>query len=181
MRFPQQQEEMRQFMDRITPNNWNIFTLETGKYICDVAGTLNVLLILKDYTPEDDLFTVARVRGPMSFVRLNGIMTAKIEVWIYPHGDLHKEAGTSWKGTIIHELAHVAVYRCVASKKKAHKTEGVISLLDVEEEPHGPTFQRALTVMLNRAIAEFGDEVLEDGVLSELVDDLDYYEYVDPM
>jgi hypothetical protein len=180
VRFPGELGEIRQFMDGITPNNWNIYTNEKGRYIHEIAGTLNVFLVLKDDTAEDDHLRAGGVLSSMSFVWVDGIVTAKIEVWICLHRDLHGLAGMSWKGTILHELAHVAVHRCVAFRKKAHKTEGDINHHDIEEGSHGRSFQRALTVMLNRAIAAFGKEVLGDGVLSELVGDLDYYDFVDP-
>ena len=181
MEFPGEMEKMREFMTRITPNNWNIYSNGTGKYICDIPGTLNVFLSLKEMPLEyGPPYLLGAVIGPMSFVRLNNVMTARIEVCMYLNELIREWFGDDWRTTLIHELAHVAEFRWIAFRKKAHKTEGQVDVHDLGGVTHGPVFQRALVVMLNRAMAAFGDEVLVDDVLPATVRDLDHYEYVDP-
>jgi hypothetical protein len=179
MEFPGEMEKMREFMTRITPNNWNIYSNGTGKYICDVPGTLNIFLRIKEATFDPGRpLVLGAVHGPMSFVRLNNVMTAKVEVRVY----LDKEIRLyfdDWKTTLIHELAHVAEFRWIALRRKAHRREEDVGVFDLKGVTHGPMFQRALIVMLNRAMKAFQGQISERDVLSETVGDLDYYEYVD--
>jgi hypothetical protein len=179
MEFPIETEKMREFMTRITPSNWNIYSNGNGKYICDVPGTLNIFLRLKEARFDDGPpYLLGAVVGPMSFVRLNNVMTARAEVHIYLSEDIRLYCD-DWRTTLIHELAHVAEFRWIAFRKKANRTEGEAGVFDLEGVTHGPVFQRALVVMLNRAMMALKDKVLVDNVLPETVGDLDYYEYVD--
>jgi hypothetical protein len=180
MEFLAETEKMREFMTRITPKNWNIYSNGAGKYICDIPGTLNVFLSVKEMPLEyGPPYLLGAVIGPMSFVRLNNVMTARVEVCMYLNEAIEL-FDADWRTTLIHELAHVAEFRWMAFRKKAHRTEGDVGVSDLEEVQHGPVFQRALVVMLNRAVAAFGEHVMVDDVLPETVRDLDYYEYVDP-
>lgn len=180
MEFPEEMEKMRDFMVRIAPRNWNIYSNATGKYICDVPGTLNIFLRIKE-APFDPRrpYLLGAVHGPMSFVRLNNVMTARVQVYIYLNDEIRLWFSDDWRTTLIHELAHVAELRWIAFRKKAHRMEGEVSVFDLEGVTHGPVFQRALIVMLNRAIKAFKDQGLAGDVLPETVSDLDYYEYVD--
>jgi hypothetical protein len=181
MEFPVETEKMREFMTRISPNNWNIYSNGTGKYICDLPGTLNVFLRLKEMRIEyRHPCILGAVMGPMSFVRLNNVTTARVDVCVYLNEAIRMLFGDNWRTTLIHELAHVAEFRWIAFRKKAHKTEGQVGVSDLEGVTHGPVFQRALVVMLNRAMAAFGDQVMVDDVLPATVRDLDHHEYVDP-
>ena len=96
---------------------------------------------------------------------------AKIIVRLWPYlGD--------WKGTLIHELAHVAVYRYQACRSKDyhgrirfknHWNIDVKSLLIKErflrEGHHGPSFQKAFFTLSKRALREFGAEIPYDDAL----------------
>jgi hypothetical protein len=82
-----------------------------------------------------------------------------------------------WRGTLIHELAHVAVYRWRAFISKDYRKEGLFksycgenlraSLIKEQsfmEGHHGPRFQKALLSLVKRTIREFGEEIPEDDV-----------------
>ncbi|MBW1860032.1 MAG: hypothetical protein JRI70_08160 [Deltaproteobacteria bacterium] len=179
MEFPTETAEMRDFMFCIVPRSWNIYSNGTGTYICDVPGTLNIFLRVMEacFDPGRPL-VLGAVHGPMSFVRLNNVMTSKVEVRIFLNKDIRLYFD-DWKTTVIHELAHVAELRWIALRKKAHMREGDVGIPDLKGVTHGPMFQRALIVMLNRAMKAFQGQISERDVLSETVGDLDYYEYVD--
>nr|MBC8363032.1 hypothetical protein [Candidatus Desulfatibia profunda] len=80
-----------------------------------------------------------------------------------------------WKGTLIHELAHVAVYRYQACRTKDYQNKTLFknhwnidikSLLIKErflrEGHHGPSFQKAFITLSKRVIREFGAEIPYD-------------------
>jgi hypothetical protein len=93
---------------------------------------------------------------------------ARIIVRLWPYlGD--------WKGTLIHELAHVAVYRYQACRTKDYQNNTLFknhwnidlkSLLIKErflrEGHHGPSFQKAFITLSKRVIREFGAEIPYD-------------------
>lgn len=95
---------------------------------------------------------------------------AKIIVQLWPHlGD--------WRVTLVHELAHVAVYRWRAFMTKDYKKQGLFkkhpgenlraSIIKEQltlERHHGPRFQKALLSLVKRTIREFGEEIPEDDV-----------------
>jgi hypothetical protein len=57
-----------------------------------------------------------------------------------------------WKGTIVHELAHIAEPRLEAQKKKLSANA---LIFPSESKEHGPLFLKALARMINRAEAVF--------------------------
>jgi hypothetical protein len=78
---------------------------------------------------------------------------------------------------LIHELAHVAVYRWRAFTTKNYKKQGLFkgypgenlraSIIKEQltvESHHGPRFQKALLSLVKRTIREFGEEIPEDDV-----------------
>ncbi len=95
---------------------------------------------------------------------------ANIIVKLWPYID-------DWKVTLIHELAHVAVYRYQCCRTKSYKKKALfkrpwdIDLKSViiqerflHEGHHGPTFQKALRTLIQRAIKEFGTELPQNDV-----------------
>ena len=95
---------------------------------------------------------------------------AKITVQLWPHlGD--------WRSTLVHELAHIAVYRWRAFMTKDYKKGSLsksyhdenlrMSLIKEQltmEDHHGPRFQKALLSLTKRALREFGEEIPEHDV-----------------
>ncbi len=89
----------------------------------------------------------------------------KITIKLWPYlGD--------WKGTLIHELAHVAVYRYNAFKTREYRKKALfknpwnidsktllIKKTLLREGHHGPAFQRAFSTLAKRTIREFGAEI----------------------
>ena len=117
--FPNAEKiKIKDFAERITPPNWNISiddaTLKGG------PGILNIRLFFINRHHEEPL-KAGEAHGPMRFYK----GAARTELWLYPHGREHNEAGWSWEGTIIHELAHIAVTRLIALKTKRHKQNTV--------------------------------------------------------
>ena len=111
------------------------------------------------------------VSGRMVFKDLKTHMTdrkgkmAKITIKLWPYlGD--------WKETLIHELAHVAVFRYHAFKTKSYRRKTLFrNPWDVNsrevfvreklmrEGHHGPAFQRALSTLAKRAIRNLGNVI----------------------
>jgi hypothetical protein len=207
-----QKEAIRQFADRITPNSWHIIMDSKDERIkpgilnvhlslqgpasevyTDFWGRKCYPFEHKDGTiwyanRYGNVFHRHQVKpilgmiyGRMVFkdlkelgVNLKG-KVARIIVRLWPYlGD--------WKGTLIHELAHVAVYRYQAcrskhySKKTLYKNFWNIdskSLLIEErllrEGHHGPSFKKAFFSLTQRAIKEFGAEIPKDDVFWKTV------------
>ncbi len=200
-----QKDEIRRFADRVTPQSWHIVLdtkderMQPGilnvylslqgpeeQVYTDFWGRKCYTFEHKDGTlffanRQGDFFRRHQVKpilgmvdGRMVFKDLKepGVdrkgKVAKIIVRLWPHlGD--------WKGTLIHELAHVAVYRYHACQRKDYRKKtpfknfwnvDMKSLLAEEriqwEGHHGPSFQKAFLSLRKRAIQEFAAEISHD-------------------
>ena len=202
-----QKQEMRRFADRITPKSWNVvlrsedeikapgilnilisiqkpesevFTDYFGNkcYPCESRDGIRYFenrygdVFLKNQVKP----ALGMVSGRMVFKDLKTYMTgrkgkvAKITIKLWPYlGD--------WKGTLIHELAHVAVYRYYAFKTRDYRKKTLfknpwdidtktlfIRKTLLREGHHGSTFQRAFSTLAKRAIREFGAQIPSDDV-----------------
>jgi hypothetical protein len=202
-----QKEEIRRFADRITPKSWNVvlepedeikepgilnilisiqkpenevFTDCFGNKCYPCESTRGIEYFENIY---GDVFlknqvkpALGMVSGRMVFKDLKTYMTdrkgkvAKITIKLWPYlGD--------WKGTLIHELAHVAVYRYNAFKTREYREKALfknpwdidtktlfIRKTLLREGHHGPAFQRAFSTLAKRAIREFGAEIPPDDI-----------------
>jgi hypothetical protein len=200
-------EKMRRFAERLTPKSWNIIlhekdALETPgvlnillsiqgqdrRVYADIYG--NKCYEYKGTSGEKyfenrygDIFyknqvkpVSGMVRGRMIFKEVKSSggdktgKVAKIIVQLWP--DL-----AGWRVTLIHELAHVAVYRWRAFVTKDYKNQGPFKRYAGEylrtniirkqlpmEHNHGPNFQKALVSLAKRAVREFGKEIPENDV-----------------
>jgi len=202
-----QKEEIRRFADRITPKSWNVvlrpedeikepgvlnilisiqkpenevFTDYFGNKCYPCESTRGIKYFENIY---GDVFlknqvkpVLGMVSGRMIFKDLKPTRTerkgkvAKITIKLWPYlGD--------WKGTLAHELAHVAVYRYHAFKTKNYRSKTLFrNPWDVNsrkvfaretlmhEGHHGPAFQRAFSTLAKRAIREFGAEIPPDDI-----------------
>jgi hypothetical protein len=162
-------KELCQFANKITPKNWYISTEHHANK--DDPGTLNIWLLFNDQAHDEDTDRAGGPHDPMRF--LNGVAFAEIR--LYPLNQNHEGFVLSWKGTIIHELAHIAVDRYGAFKKKIYRPGGAMIARMTEENMHGPTFQKALRLMLVRAASVYGEQVLGN-VIDETLSALDMYE-----
>jgi hypothetical protein len=200
-------EEIRRFADRITPKSWNVVLRPEDeiKKPCVLNILISIEKpeneIFTDYfgnkcypykskdgieyfvnTYGDVLLknqvkpALGMVSGRMVFENLKSGRTerkgkvAKITIKLWPYlGD--------WKGTVIHELAHVAVYRYNAFRTKEYREKALfknpwntdprmlfIKRTLLREGHHGPTFQRAFSMVAKRAIREFGTEISSDDI-----------------
>lgn len=202
-----QKEEIRRFADRITPKSWNVvlapedeikepgilnilisiqkpesevFTDYFGNkcYPCESKDGIKYFenrygdVFLKNQVKP----ALGMVSGRMVFKDLKAHVTdrkgnvAKITIKLWPYlGD--------WKGTLIHELAHVAVYRYNAFKTREYREKTLfknpwnidfkalfIRKTLLREGHHGPAFQRAFSTLAKRAIREFGAEIPPDDI-----------------
>ena len=200
-------EKIRGFAERITPKSWNIIlnekdALKTAgvlNILLSIQGQNNLVYAdiygnkcyeykgrygekyfankFGDVLPKSRVKPVlGMVLGRMTFKELKSLgcdkkgKIAKIIVQLWPHlGD--------WRVTLIHELAHVAVYRWRAFMTKNYKKQGLFkgypgenlraSIIKEQltvESHHGPKFQKALLSLVKRTIREFGEEIPEDDV-----------------
>jgi hypothetical protein len=200
-------EKMRRFADRITPKNWNIIlhekdVLDTagvlnillsiqgqdspvysdahGNKCYEYQGRSGEKYFANRY---GDIFQKNQVKpvlgmvlGRMTFKELKSFggnkkgKVANIIVQLWPDiGD--------WRVTLVHELAHVAVYRWRAFMTKEYKKQGPFKRYVGEnlrmniireqlsmENHHGPRFQNALLSLAKRVIREFREEIPENDV-----------------
>jgi hypothetical protein len=144
----------------ITPSSWNVFIEQKNRKW--KPGVLNIWLRIHEYDGDDDPGDewIGKVHGPQRYYRISFFakmetragkalrrfgdgVVASTEIW------LREE----WLGleTLIHELAHVAVQRYSAWKKGAHRHPDLELALCVEEDRHGPLFQRFYRTMIKRA------------------------------
>lgn len=158
-------EEIRRFADPITPRRWKMI-LDAREALLE-NGVLNVLLNIEGekhrvfLDPDGNTCQsskpgaapcIAGISGGMLFTDLRErgidqagkVAQAVIRLWPY-HAD--------WHGALIHELAHLAVYRWQAWKMKAHLKPGMILVRPGagEEDDHGRAFTNALSAINRRA------------------------------
>lgn len=103
-----EREKIRRFAEMLTPSNWNVFI--DYKHFKEERGILNIYLDIRDAGSEKEPIFYGMVHGGMNF--LKGV--ASIHVVLQPQI-------TNWKKLILHELAHVAVYRWIAWKTRVFK------------------------------------------------------------
>lgn len=174
--------EIKAFINSITPNNWipslddkelkELFENGFRKRPSDLQSSLYIQVFIIDEKNDVDYQRLGECHGPMRFY--DGFSSCAL--WVYPHEGYEQDM-ISWQGTIIHELAHIAVNRLVSLKLKPYKTNRplVNASVDLDENQHGPTFQKAVRRMLYRAYQVYGDE-LEDTLIETEID-LDKYQY----
>ena len=197
-----QKQEIRRFADRITPKNWNVVLRPEDEIEAPGILNILISIqkpeseVFTDYFGNKcypceskdgiryfenrygDVFfknqvkpALGMVSGRMIFKDLKTYMTdrkgkmAKIKIKLWPYlGD--------WKGTLIHELAHVAVYRYKALKTGEYRKKALFQNpweIDTKtlfihgtllrEGHHGSAFQRAFSSLAKRAIREFGAQI----------------------
>jgi hypothetical protein len=163
LKFQYTQEErlkILQFARSIVPPNWNIFTDGWGWQFPLKRGAVNILLEFPDcealYKTSDPSFVgfAAYVHGGLSM--FDGIQDS-IRL------TLQTPWKRDWRGLIMHELAHIAVYRWVFYSTKAHMEwmeletpDGLDfrqygTIYSSQPPAHGKIFKRALSIMRSRA------------------------------
>ena len=169
-----EQEKVRLLADRITPKSWHIMA-DPGDFKF-IPGTLNInfWFLYSDYGDGDyiDDCRLGEVHGPMYVYPISFFkdqfrdaeeavkkygdgFIANVEIRIYPSG-----AFWDLEGTVIHELAHVAVARYQMWQQKPQKNNMSFAL-EREDDMHGPLFQRFYRIMLNRTKKVFGEEMVK--------------------
>jgi hypothetical protein len=202
-----QKQEICRFADRITPKSWNVILRSEDEIQAPGILNILISIqkpeteVFTDYFGNKcypceskdgikyfenrygDIFlknqlkpALGMVSGRMVFKDLKTYMTdrkgkvAKITIKVWPYlGD--------WKGTLIHELAHVAVYRYKAFKTREYRKKALFDppwYIDTKtlfirkallsEGHHGPAFQRAFSTLAKRAIREFGAQIPPDDI-----------------
>ena len=202
-----QKEEIRRFAHLITPKSWNVvLRLEDEiKKPCVLNILLSIQgpksEVFTDYFGNKcypceskdgikyfknrygDVFLKSQVKPALGMVSGRMVFkdptpsgteckgkVGKITIKLWPYlGD--------WKGTLIHELAHVAVYRYNAFKTREYRQKALfkdpwnidsktllIKKTLLREGHHGPAFQRAFSTLAKRAIRNFGAEIPADDI-----------------
>ena len=200
-------EEIRRFADRITPKSWNIIFDQKDALVMAGVLNILLSIHGQDSQVYSDSYgnkcyeykgkggekyfanrygevfhnnqvkpALGMILGRMTFKELKSFgvdkkgKVAKITVQLWPHlGD--------WRSTLVHELAHIAVYRWRAFMTKDYKKGSLsksyhdenlrMSLIKEQltmEDHHGPRFQKALLSLTKRALREFGEEIPEHDV-----------------
>ena len=197
-----QKEDIRQFADRITPKSWHVILdprderLEAGvlNIHINIEGPENEVYTdffgRKCYPYEagdgtlwyenkyGNLFhrnqikpVLGMIYGRMVFktIKSHGIhrkgKVARIVIRLWPYLD-------DWKITLVHELAHVAVYRYHACRTKDYTKKALFrnpwdmdlkSMLIkkniLREGHHGSSFQKAFFTLTQRVVREFKTEI----------------------
>ena len=172
------------FCNRITPPNWHV-TAGRGRFVFQGPGTLNIHLRILDHFIDGWIY--AFKKGSMSFYPVSLYsgqniealksfhiygehLIAESEIWLYPEGC--QFFGDDLFAAIVHELAHVAVDRWLAFKRRSPKASE--QRLAIEEEPHhGELFCRAFENLIRRAKMLGGED--HGCVLDQLKFELDNY------
>ena len=138
-------ERMLRFANRITPPNWNVWCDSLSEPIVD-RGILNIRLGAFPYPPDDGR-NLAGATERCGIIYMGGHTYSHIK--IFPtQGD--------WPGTVVHELAHIAVYRRLSLINKPYKEElGFATCKMFNEDEHGQRFDRALEFLRLRMMDEY--------------------------
>jgi hypothetical protein len=157
----EEKQSICEFARRITPPNWNIFSDSYGE-IKNEHRTVNVC-----FQFVEDCGTLWKKRDP-SFIGTSGYANG---CWMIEgvHGTniILQSPWKAWKGLVIHELAHIAVYRWTFYSTKEHMKQIEVksdiagkdpvnymrggNILSRQPPMHGKIFKRALAVMRKRA------------------------------
>ena len=207
-----QKEEIRRFADRVTPQSWHIVLDPKDERIEPGVLNIHITIQEPEDEVYTDFFggkcypfeagdgsicyanrygnvfhrnqvkpILGMIYGRMVFKNLKALgcdrkgKIARIIVRLWPYlGD--------WKGTLIHELAHVAVYRYQACRTKDYRKKTLFknfwnvdlkSLLVEErllrEGHHGLSFKKAFLSLTQRTIKEFGAEIPKNDVFWKTV------------
>ena len=156
-------QELQYFLDvanLITPSSWNVFVDQKDRKW--EPGVLNIWLWIHEYNGDEDTEDecIGQVHGPQRYYRIS--FYSKIDIQaakaLRRFGDgvvafCEIRLSEEWLGleTLIHELAHVAVQRYSAWKEGAHRHPDLELAFCVEEDKHGPLFQRFYRTMIKRA------------------------------
>lgn len=142
-------KELIELANDVIPKTWNVYEYCDIKNYKKKRGILNVELHIYD-NPEYYIPSIKKVRGIIhtGHVRciryFNGVGHVKINIHCYP---LHRP------DTLLHELAHVAVFRLQSLITKTYKAEYELCGGDIiEPDSHGKIFIRLLNIIENRAI-----------------------------
>jgi hypothetical protein len=165
-------DDMVRFANLITPPTWNVFAHPEGRIIRPTFLNIELSVLTIDEMDEDEGKKNASgfVRSPMRYEKLSALASARgwtpddYKDWCdilkrfgdgtvaSVHLDLCPYRG-DWKGTMVHELAHIAETRRKAQKEKPfrHAIHGVAVGRTVESESqHDPIFLRAFATMIKR-------------------------------
>jgi len=133
------EDRIYSFACSVVPRRWNIWTFAFGEPT-RVRGILNIGLEIFasdcDRMGEADRCGVTYVGG-----------VARTLIRIHPNkGD--------WPGTILHELAHIATDRRLSLINKPYLKNdfGFATSTMHGEDIHGPRFERALDLLINRML-----------------------------
>lgn len=145
-----------EFARLITPPNWNIF-IDYGE-IKNERRTVNVCLDFPDNCEtgwkDCDPSIIGYAGLAQGIVMVDGDHGAQITL---------QAPWKPWKALIVHELAHIAVFRWVFYSTKVHMERLEVvdagapeykrggSIIGLLPPPHGKIFKRALAVMRKRA------------------------------
>ena len=174
-----EQEKIRQFANRITPKNWNIWiNPKDCKYI---PGILSIYLCFHDDDTIDarmgsvhgsiqvypiSIFKEVNPEAAKALKKYGDGPFTQVTIEIYPVAVF-----VGLEDTIIHELAHVAVDRYATWQQKPVKKNLSFALEKPEDGIHGVLFQRFYRIMLHRTEKVFGKERVK-----EKWKDLEFYE-----
>jgi hypothetical protein len=141
----QQQDEYQKLLELckdVIPKTWNAYEY------CDIENrkkTRNILNIELHIYDKPKWHKHKKALGHVSVIRYYyGVGKVKISIHCYP--PMRTE-------TLLHELAHIAIYRLQSFKTKSYKED--VALEDgsiIEPDGHGEIFLRFLNIIENRAI-----------------------------
>ena len=161
-----EKEDLVTFANKITPHSWNV--IKDQNFCKNESGIFNVILDIMDgptwakAQDEEDTEFFGRVKEGLKYDS-NGIAETKLEICPKMDTGVYK--------TIVHELSHIAVNRCQAWRLKAIKNNMETVDLGVEgETDHGPTFQKAFQILINRS-----KNLLSQADMEDLIKELNVY------
>lgn len=135
-------KELLELARAVVPKTWNVWEYCDIKNFKKERGILNIELHI--YNEPLDVRrpnTLGHVGG---IQYLNGIASCKISIHCYP--PMRTE-------NLLHELAHIAVFRLQSLMTKSYKAEFDICGGDIiEPDSHGEIFYKLFNILENRAI-----------------------------
>ena len=135
--------ELVELAKSVIPKTWNVFKYCNMANLRNEKGVLNIELDILNEPLKKKIKSLESL-GHIRFIAyFNGVGYTKINIHCYP---------IRQTGVVLHELAHIAVFRLESLITKSYKDNSLCNGSEIEPDPHGKIFNNFLNIFEKRAI-----------------------------